>query len=144
MSLSDDFEADIFLFYCVTNTKMNVLFSSSMHSNISKLQFSHKVFHSTKASTIPSPKGLPIIGTMLDLIRAGSGPKLHLYIDSRHKQLGPVFKERIGPVDAVFVSDPTEIHKIFKYEGKYPVHFLPDTWLLYNKIFSRERGLYFM
>lgn len=120
---------------------MKFLFLNT-HSSYSKFEIFQKVFRSTMA--VPSPKGLPVIGTMLDLILAGSGPKLHLYIDSRHKQLGPVFKERIGPVEAVWVSDPTEIRKIFKYEGKYPVHFLPDTWLLYNKIYNRERGLYFM
>lgn len=93
---------------------------------------------------IPGPKGLPILGTTLELIAAGAGPKLHLYIDQRHKQFGSIFKETLGPVDAVFVSSPTDIRKVFSVEGKFPVHLLPDSWVLYNKIFQSDRGLFFM
>lgn len=81
---------------------------------------------------------------MLDLIAAGGGPKLHLYIDSRHKQLGPIFSETLGPVNAVFISDPKFMRQVFNAEGKYPVHFLPDAWVLYNKMHNSERGLFFM
>jgi ecdysteroid 2-hydroxylase len=62
----------------------------------------------------------------------------------RHRQLGPVFYETLGPVSAVFISNPTDMRKAFVSEGKYPVHLLPDAWLLYNKIYGKERGLFFM
>jgi len=93
---------------------------------------------------LPQPKTLPVFGTMLDLIRAGGGPKLHQYIDARHRQLGPVFHETLGPVSAVFISDPSDMRKAFVNEGKYPVHLLPDAWVLYNKLNGKERGLFFM
>ena len=93
---------------------------------------------------MPSPRGLPLVGTTLDLLAAGSAPRLHEYVDSRHKQLGPVFRDKIGPVQAVFVSDPTEMRRVFTLEGKYPVHHLPDPWVLYNNIYGSKRGLFFM
>lgn len=93
---------------------------------------------------IPSPKGLPLVGTTLSLIAEGSTPKLHNYVDKRHKELGPIFRERLGPVDAVFVADPDEIRGVFDQEGKYPMHVLPDAWVVYNQIYGCPRGLFFM
>lgn len=100
----------------------------------------------TATKTLPQPKGLPLIGTMLDLITAGGGPKLHLYVDSRHKQLGPIFSEALGPGSSAFtfICDPRDMRKVFSAEGKYPVHLLPDAWLLYNRMYGSERGLFFM
>lgn len=70
--------------------------------------------------------------------------RLHKYIDMRHRQLGPIFREPLGPVDGVFISSPDLIRQIFLYEGKYPKHPLPDAWLLYNEIHNCKRGLFFM
>ncbi|XP_054290400.1 cytochrome P450 315a1, mitochondrial isoform X2 [Macrosteles quadrilineatus] len=62
----------------------------------------------------------------------------------RHRQLGSVFHETLGPVSAVFISDPTDMRRAFASEGKYPIHLLPDAWVLYNKLYDKERGLFFM
>lgn len=93
---------------------------------------------------IPSPWGLPIVGTTLSLLAQGSTPKLHRYIDGRHRHLGPIFKEKLGPVACVFVSDPEEIRNVFAQEGKYPMHVLPEAWTTYNQIYGCQRGLFFM
>ncbi|XP_050303517.1 cytochrome P450 315a1, mitochondrial [Anthonomus grandis grandis] len=93
---------------------------------------------------IPGAKGLPFIGTTLSLILAGSSPKLHVYIDKRHKQYGPIFKEKIGPVPCVFISDPEAIRLVFAHEGKYPIHLLPEAWTTYNDLYNVSRGLFFM
>ncbi|CAH2262843.1 jg9217 [Pararge aegeria aegeria] len=95
---------------------------------------------------IPHAKYLPIIGTKLDFIAAGGGTKLHEYIDSRHKQLGPIFSERLaGSTELVFISDPLLMKSLFiNMEGKYPMHILPDPWVLYEKIYGSQRGLFFM
>ncbi|XP_046965607.1 cytochrome P450 315a1, mitochondrial [Vanessa cardui] len=96
---------------------------------------------------IPHPKSLPIIGTKLDLILAGSGKKLHEYIDNRHKQLGPIFAERLSGshTELIFISDPALIKSLFiNLEGKYPIHILPDPWVLYEKTYGSHRGLFFM
>ncbi|XP_026735109.1 cytochrome P450 315a1, mitochondrial [Trichoplusia ni] len=95
---------------------------------------------------IPRPKGLPLIGTKLEFIAAGSGTKIHEYVDNRHKQLGPIFCEKLGgSTDLVFVSDPMLIKVLFlSLEGKYPVHILPEPWVLYEKLYGSKRGLFFM
>nr|ALD15933.1 cytochrome P450 [Dendroctonus armandi] len=94
--------------------------------------------------TMPAPKGLPVFGTTLSLMMAGSSPKLHRYIDARHHQLGPIFQESIGPVPCVFVADPADMRLVFAKEGKYPRHLLPEAWTVYNQLHNVSRGLFFM
>lgn len=96
------------------------------------------------SDNIPSPRGLPIIGTTLSFLLSGSSSKLHLYIDRNHKKLGPIFRDKIGPVSAIFVSDPDLIRSIFRQEGRHPIHILPEPWIVYNKKYGRTRGLFFM
>jgi ecdysteroid 2-hydroxylase len=93
---------------------------------------------------IPSPRALPIIGTTTDLIAAGGAPKLHEYVDARHRQLGPIYREYIGPVRSVLVADPNDMRRVFSLEGKYPKHLLPAPWVVYNKMYGCKRGLFFM
>lgn len=75
---------------------------------------------------------------------AGGMQKLHEYVDKRHRQLGPIYKEWIGPVPAVFVNSPDDFRRIFYLEGPKPQHFLPESWVLYNEIRAQRRGLLFM
>lgn len=103
-----------------------------------------RLYSNNVRKTLPQPKGLPLVGTMLDLLAAGGGPKLHLYIDSRHKQLGPIFSDTIGPVKATFIADPKDMRQVFAAEGKFPIHLVPEAWVLYNKLYGSERGLFFM
>lgn len=99
--------------------------------------------HATRREP-PEPRGLPFIGTTLSLLMAGGGKRLHEYVDKRHRQLGPVYRDQIGPVRAVFVNSPNEFQRIFRLEGTMPRHFLPESWLLYNEIRQQRRGLLFM
>ncbi|XP_076255105.1 cytochrome P450 family protein sad [Rhynchophorus ferrugineus] len=93
---------------------------------------------------VPGPKGLPLIGTTLSLLMAGSTPKLHHYIDKRHKEYGSIFKESIGPVPCIFISDAKTIRDVFAHEGKYPIHVLPEAWTTYNTLHNVSRGIFFM
>lgn len=70
--------------------------------------------------------------------------RLHDFIHQRHEELGSIFREPVGPVEAVFLSSPEAMREIFKYEGKYPKHPLPEAWTLYNKLHNCKRGLFFM
>lgn len=92
----------------------------------------------------PEPRGLPIFGTVLQFLASGGAKKLHEYVDRRHKELGPIFRDRIGPIKAIFVNSPDEYRKIFRLEGPTPKHFLPEPWVLYNEMRFLRRGLLFM
>ncbi|XP_023288664.1 cytochrome P450 315a1, mitochondrial [Orussus abietinus] len=93
---------------------------------------------------MPEARGLPIFGTIFSLAASGWAGRLHEYVDERHKELGPVFRDRIGPVRAVFVNSPKEFLRIYRLEGPTPRHFLPEAWVLYNDVRRLRRGLLFM
>lgn len=53
--------------------------------------------------------------------------------------------EKVGSVNVVFTKDPNAFRDLFlKFEGKYPQHLLPQSWMIYNKKHNCERGLLFM
>jgi len=93
---------------------------------------------------IPSARHLPLIGTTLDLVKAGGAPFLHKYCDQRHKTLGPLFREKIGSLDCVFLSDASLMAKVYSNEGQYPVHSVPEPWTIFNDMKGIQRGLFFM
>lgn len=113
---------------------------------------------------IPEVEGLPVFGTIFSILAAGGPSKLHLYVDKRHKKLGelkkifsgnfcikfsffwsgPIYREKIGPVSGVFISDGDYMRKIYSLEGKYPKHIIPEAWMIYNEIYECKRGLLFM
>lgn len=102
-------------------------------------------FSTFARKTPPEPRRVPFFGTMLSLMMAGGAQKLHEYVDRRHRKLGPVFREQIGPLWIVFVNSPDEFRKIFlRLEGPTPQHFIPEAWRLYNEIRAQRRGLIFM
>lgn len=95
-------------------------------------------------NTMPSPRALPIVGTTLDVVRFGGAPRIHEYCDHRHKQLGPIYSEKLGDVDGVFVADSGLIQQVYANEGKYPQHMVPEAWTIYNQKNGIKRGLFFM
>ncbi|OAD58301.1 hypothetical protein WN48_00180 [Eufriesea mexicana] len=92
----------------------------------------------------PEPRGVPVVGTLFSFILSGGPKRQHEYVDRRHRELGPVYRERIGPTTAVFVNSTHEFRRIFRLEGSTPKHFLPEAWTLYNQIRKCRRGLLFM
>lgn len=58
--------------------------------------------------------------------------------------VGPIYREKIGPTEGVFISSPDYMRRVFALEGRHPQHIIPDAWKLYNEIHGQKRGLLFM
>lgn len=93
---------------------------------------------------MPDCRGLPVVGAVSSLVESDRGKRLHEYIDKLHRRHGPIFRGRVGPTKAIFVSSTDAIREVFRLEGPTPQHFVPEAWLLYNKTRNRKRGLLFM
>jgi ecdysteroid 2-hydroxylase len=65
---------------------------------------------------IPTPKGLPLIGTLFDLIKSGGAQYVHQYCDRRHQELGPIYRETMGNVEGVFIADAALMQKVCFYQ----------------------------
>lgn len=115
-----------------------------------KIEIAEKNYGTAAAATdsivqeAPEPRGIPVFGTLLSFVLSGGPKRQHEYVDRRHRELGPVYRERLGPVTAVFVNSPHEYRRIFRLEGSAPKHFLPEAWTLYNETRKCRRGLLFM
>lgn len=94
--------------------------------------------------SIPAAKGLPFLGTSLDLIKSGGASQLHTYCDQRHKSLGNIFREKMGNLDCVFVADASLMQYVYSSEGPYPVHAVPEAWTIFNRQRGVQRGLFFL
>nr|QFU80946.1 cyp315a1 [Eotetranychus kankitus] len=93
---------------------------------------------------LPTPKSYPIVGTTLTLMAFGGAAHLHEYCDSRHKELGPIYREKLGPTDCVFIADSSMAQKVYSNEGRFPNHLVPEAWTIYNEMTGIKRGLFFM
>ena len=73
-------------------------------------------------SDIPEPKGLPILGTLLDRtpIRNFDPQRLYQYFEKRHKALGSIYKEKLLSDMDVFICAPEDVKAIFRINEKYP------------------------
>jgi len=121
------------IYYSLNSTKIR--FMSTNLKNIIRTE---------PKKEVPIVKGLPVFGTIFSILAAGGGRKLHEYIDKRHQQYGSVFREKLGSVDAIWISNPLDMKLLFAQEGQFPKHILPEAWLLYNDTYGQQRGLYFM
>ncbi|XP_035690057.1 probable cytochrome P450 49a1 [Branchiostoma floridae] len=93
---------------------------------------------------IPGPKGLPLIGTALEYTPFGQFKmitNLRGSFRERTRTYGSIYRERIGPLDLVVISDPTEIEKVFRNEGRYPERIELASIKVYREIKKLPAGL---
>ena len=69
-------------------------------------------------SDIPGPRGLPILGSTLDYLKALD--KSYLLLFERVKKYGDIYKEKMfaGMPYSVVVTDATDIETVFRADGK--------------------------
>lgn len=114
-----------------TNNLDNSIMNADVHSNIRDF------------SEIPTPLLLPTPAEATMSTSEGAA-YLHKYCDYRHKSLGPVYREKMGDHEIVFVSDADLMKQIYSFEGQYPVHYVPEAWTEFNEMKGIKRGLFFM
>ncbi|KAH3714777.1 hypothetical protein DPMN_057477, partial [Dreissena polymorpha] len=58
-----------------------------------------------------------------------------------HVKYGHIFKEPMGPITNVSISDPRFVEEIFRAEGKYPHRPPYDAWVAYKEMRKRSTGI---
>ncbi|KAI0213553.1 Cytochrome P450 10 [Lamellibrachia satsuma] len=73
-------------------------------------------------SEMPGPKGLPYIGTLWEYMKRNGLKfnKMFQVMEMRAKAHGSIYKENIGVMTSVVVSDPSEYAKVMRGEGRCP------------------------
>lgn len=117
-----------------SNTKQSTVFKSSdTDCKMRSFDSIPSVYHS-----------IPFFSSIIKFALNGGAGNLHTHCDHHFRRLGPIYRERLGTVDAVFISDGEMMKQVFSQEDSAPGHFLPEPWLLYNQSFQVQRGLLFL
>ncbi|KAK7488462.1 hypothetical protein BaRGS_00020247 [Batillaria attramentaria] len=92
---------------------------------------------------VPGPKGFPIVGTLFDYFKKDGlrFSKMFEAYRQRSLQYGPLYKEQIGPIQTVVVSDPTEYSKVLRAEGRHPVRREMEPMVYYRQQKGIDLGL---
>ncbi|XP_065570525.1 cytochrome P450 315a1, mitochondrial-like isoform X2 [Artemia franciscana] len=72
--------------------------------------------------------------------------QIHDYIDAKHKetQVGDIFRDQLGHVKGLWLSNPGNYQQVFEQEGEFPKSMKPEAWKIYNEDNKCKRGLFFM
>ena len=71
--------------------------------------------------------------------------KLILLPKERHRLLGSMYRETLGPdVSILWVADPTLCKEVFLQDCRHPRHVVPEAWRLHAKMSGNKRGLFFL
>lgn len=122
--------------YCATSW-------CSIHQSTSAAQDSGAKTANVKAyDEIPSKTGR-LLPASVELLLSGGPGYLHEHCDGRHKELGPIYRDYLGNIEIVFLSDTKFIQTVVANEGQFPHHNVPEAWNFYNELYQIERGLFF-
>ncbi len=112
-----------------------VRFRSTAQSTAARNEFA-----SAKPFTdIPTKKGYPVVNNIFEFL-AKPG-KAHEIVYKRHEQYGPIFREKAGVYDAVFISDASALGDFLRQEGKYPKRTEMQIWKKYREISGEADGV---
>ncbi|XP_068725389.1 cytochrome P450 10-like [Montipora capricornis] len=96
---------------------------------------------------IPGPKGLPLLGALLDYTRdLGDGvrgyQRMHEIQQRRIQQYGEIYRVKIFGLDTVTISNPDDVEYLFRNEGKWPQRDPPfPLWEKYKQERNRVDGV---
>ncbi|EHB11875.1 Cholesterol side-chain cleavage enzyme, mitochondrial [Heterocephalus glaber] len=67
------------------------------------------------------------------------------HIHYRHVQnfqkYGPIYREKLGNIESVYIMDPEDAALLFKCEGPHPERYLIPPWVAYHQYYQRPVGV---
>uniref|UniRef100_A0A4X2KU11 Cholesterol side-chain cleavage enzyme, mitochondrial n=1 Tax=Vombatus ursinus TaxID=29139 RepID=A0A4X2KU11_VOMUR len=68
---------------------------------------------------------------------------MHVRTVQRFQELGPIYREKLGNVESVFIINPDDAARLFGAEGPYPERFSIPPWVAYHTIMKKPIGVLF-
>lgn len=67
--------------------------------------------------------------------------KVHYRHAQNFRKYGPIYREKLGNVESVYILDPEDAALLFKCEGAYPERYLVPPWIYYHQYYQRPMGV---
>ncbi|XP_062947924.1 cholesterol side-chain cleavage enzyme, mitochondrial [Cynocephalus volans] len=93
-------------------------------------------------SEIPSPSDNGWLN-LYHFWRKKGTHKVHYHHIQNFQKYGPIYREKLGNVESVYIIDPEDVALLFKSEGPSPERYLVPPWVAYHQHYKRPIGVLF-
>ncbi|XP_076979919.1 cholesterol side-chain cleavage enzyme, mitochondrial [Tamandua tetradactyla] len=69
--------------------------------------------------------------------------KVHYRSIQNFQKYGPIYREKLGTLDSIFIIDPEDVAILFNSEGPNPERYLVPPWIAYHQHYNRPIGVLF-
>ncbi|KAM9586411.1 cholesterol side-chain cleavage enzyme, mitochondrial [Trichechus inunguis] len=69
--------------------------------------------------------------------------RIHYHHIQNFQKFGPIYREKLGTADSVFIIDPEDVAILFKSEGPSPERYLIPPWTAYHQHYKKPIGVLF-
>ncbi|XP_029808300.1 cholesterol side-chain cleavage enzyme, mitochondrial [Suricata suricatta] len=91
-------------------------------------------------SEIPSPGNNGWLN-LYNFWREMGSQKIHYHQLQNFQKYGPIYREKLGSIESVFIIDPEDVALLFKFEGPTPERFSVPPWVAYHQHYQRPVGV---
>ncbi|XP_036204513.1 cholesterol side-chain cleavage enzyme, mitochondrial isoform X2 [Myotis myotis] len=93
-------------------------------------------------SEIPSPGDNGWLN-LYHFWREKGSQNLHYHQVQNFQKYGPIYREKLGNMESVFIIDPEDVALLFKFEGSTPERYCIPPWVAYHQHYQRPIGVLF-
>lgn len=93
-------------------------------------------------SEVPSPGDNGWLN-LFHFWRESGSVKMHYHHERSFQKYGPIYREKLGTVESVYIMNPEDTAKVFQFEGPYPERFIVPPWMAYRQFYKKPIGVLF-
>ncbi|CAI9157878.1 unnamed protein product [Rangifer tarandus platyrhynchus] len=93
-------------------------------------------------SEIPSPGDNGWLN-LYHFWREKGSQRIHFRHIENFQKYGPIYREKLGNLDSVYIIHPEDVARLFKFEGSYPERYDIPPWLAYHHYYQKPVGVLF-
>ncbi|KAM7158493.1 cholesterol side-chain cleavage enzyme, mitochondrial isoform 1-T1 [Molossus nigricans] len=93
-------------------------------------------------SEIPSPGDNGWLN-LYHFWREKGSQNFHYHQVQNFQKYGPIYREKLGNMESVFIIDPEDVALLFKFEGSTPERYCIPPWVAYHQHYQRPIGVLF-
>ncbi|TKC42780.1 hypothetical protein EI555_003849 [Monodon monoceros] len=73
--------------------------------------------------------------------REKGSQKIHYHHVQNFQKYGPIYREKLGNLESVYIIDPEDVALLFKFEGPNPERYNIPPWVAYHQYYEKPVGV---